>query len=259
MQNSFFTKIIMIIIIILVSLLREKKFPTMLGLHNLYLLKNKLMKKLHSLLLFGVMSFITFGLFSCSQDSEGQENSIPTTPQEKAEKVDNVIQLFDSYGWKLDTTIDKKERDRLILEMDYNQVKGMLEEFKKGWTFDKGESGQSRAASARDAYQTYYIEGSHSNYFFKNIISHIDIKYTPPTTPDATVIGSRVSSNPSLTWSPDEYKTFYFSGSECQIEVTGNAAYKPFYSHKQIMKGWVRKESNGFVRQGAVTDFHETN
>ena len=40
--------------------------------------------------------------------------------------------LFKKHNWNLDTTIPEKERNNLILQMDYDKVKSFLEDLDNG-------------------------------------------------------------------------------------------------------------------------------
>ena len=37
------------------------------------------------------------------------------------------MNLFDSYGWELDTTVSIEQRNKALLEMDYEKTKSFLE------------------------------------------------------------------------------------------------------------------------------------
>ena len=54
---------------------------------------------------------------------------------EKA-KIETFMNLFDSYGWELDTTISIEQRNKELLEMDYEKTKSFLEYMSNGIEFD---------------------------------------------------------------------------------------------------------------------------
>ena len=85
------------------------------------------------------------------------------------------------------------------------------------------------------------------------------VELAPPRTPKVTVTGSSISANyGGMTWTPDESnpKEFYFSGNKCNISLNGIIRYKPFYSGKQIMAGYVTKNSRGYLDGGKVERLH---
>ena len=57
---------------------------------------------------------------ACSKTSFVERNAVAS---DASYKVNQVTGLFESYGWKLDTTINEAERNRMIKKMDYNEVK----------------------------------------------------------------------------------------------------------------------------------------
>lgn len=73
------------------------------------------------------------------------------------------------------------------------------------------------------------------------------------------VTGSSISSNYSgLTWTPDKSgpEDFHFEGYTCHIAITGTIRYKPFYTGKQTMAGYVTKNRRGFLDGGKVERLH---
>ena len=50
---------------------------------------------------------------------------------EKA-KIETLMNLFDSYGWELDTTVSIEQRNNELLEMDYEKTKSFLEYMSNG-------------------------------------------------------------------------------------------------------------------------------
>ena len=141
----------------------------------------------------------------------------------------------------------------------------VLELADKGIKFEKKDAivsdVKTKALKTRgDIVQYYWITGIHSNALTQsNTISRIDMTYTPPRTPSVTITGSSISSNYSgMTWTPDDDnpKEFSFSGRRCDISLKGTIRYKPFYSGKQIMAGYVTKSSRGYLDGGKVERLH---
>ena len=80
-------------------------------------------------LILGVFSIVVlFCTMACSNTSFVESNAVTS---DASYKVSQITELFKSYGWKLDTTINEAERNRLIEKMDYNKVKALLEGMKK--------------------------------------------------------------------------------------------------------------------------------
>ena len=218
------------------------------------------MKK--SFLLLGLLAFVAIFISSCSQEDVVNDTK-GSSPE--SIKVDKMMNLFKTHNWNLDTTIPEKERNNLILQMDYDKVKKFLEDLDKGFKFEKKDSlvgdVKTKALKTRGAAtHNYWITGVHSNALTQsNTISRIDMTYTPPRTPKVTITDSSISSNyGGMTWTPDESnpKEFYFSGNRCDISLNGTIRYKPFYSGKQIMAGYVTKNSRGYLDGGKVERLH---
>ena len=80
-------------------------------------------------LILGVFSIVVlFCTTACSNASFVESNAVAS---DASYKVKQITELFKIYGWKLDTTINEAERNRLIENMDYNKVKALLEGMKK--------------------------------------------------------------------------------------------------------------------------------
>ena len=60
----------------------------------------------------------------------------------------------------------------------------------------------------------------------------------------------------SVAFPDDNPKEFSFSGRRCDISLKGTIRYKPFYSGKQIMAGYVTKSSRGYLDGGKVERLH---
>jgi hypothetical protein len=218
------------------------------------------MKK--NFLLLGLLAFVAFFISSCSQEDVVNDTKGASPESIKVEKMTN---LFKTYNWNLDTTIPEKERNKLILQMDYDKVKEFLENLNKGIKFEKKDTlvGEVKAKASKTRGITehhYSITGTHYNALTQsNTISRIDMTYTPPRTPKVTITGSSISANyGGMTWTPDESnpKDFYFSGNRCNISLNGIIRYKPFYSGKQIMAGYVTKNRSGYLDGGKVERLH---
>ena len=83
-----------------------------------------------------VFSFVSC-LVSCSNEKVVNNNNY--SEQEKA-KIEALMKLFDSYGWELDTTVSIEQRDKELLEMDYERAKTFLEYMSNGIEFEEGEN-----------------------------------------------------------------------------------------------------------------------
>ena len=78
---------------------------------------------------------------ACSNTSFVERNAVAS---DASYKINQIIDLFKSYGWKLDTTINEAERNRLIEKMNYNDVKAFLEDMKKGSSSEPSDSVKMR-------------------------------------------------------------------------------------------------------------------
>lgn len=84
-------------------------------------------------LLLGLLAFVAISIFSCSQENDTNDTKVFSAESLKIEKIKD---LFKTHNWALDSTIPEKERNALILQMDYDKVKKFLEELDKGITFE---------------------------------------------------------------------------------------------------------------------------
>ena len=82
-----------------------------------------------------VFSFVFF-FNSCANDESISNNGYS---EEENAKIETLMNLFDSYGWELDTTVSLEQRNKELLEMDYEKTKNFLEYMKKGIEFDNFE------------------------------------------------------------------------------------------------------------------------
>lgn len=82
-----------------------------------------------------VFSFVFF-FNSCANDESISNNGYS---EEENAKIETLMNLFDSYGWELDTTVSLAQRNKELLEMDYEKTKNFLEYMKKGIEFDNFE------------------------------------------------------------------------------------------------------------------------
>ena len=80
-------------------------------------------------------------IVACSNTSFVEHNAVAS---DASYKINQIIDLFKSYGWKLDTTINEAERNRLIEKMNYNDVKAFLEDMKKGSSSEPSDSVKMR-------------------------------------------------------------------------------------------------------------------
>ena len=93
-------------------------------------------------LILGVFSIVVlFCTMACSNTSFVESNAVTS---DASYKVSQITELFKSYGWKLDTTINEAERNRMIKKMDYNEVKAFLEERKKESAAEPSDSVKMR-------------------------------------------------------------------------------------------------------------------
>ena len=204
------------------------------------------------------LAYLSF-FASCSNEEDANNNSY--SDKEKV-KIETLMNLFESYGWELDTTVSIEQRNKELLEMDYEKTKGFLEYMSKGIEFDdsdsipQNKSNKSEILGNTRTAMTYPIYGSHSSSVASSQTTMI-LSYDAPTTSSVTVQSTSVSSNPATTWSPDEYGSFNFSGDRCDnIKATGTIKYGSIYNHKYEMIGWCSKNSTGIVNDGKITGFH---
>ena len=111
-------------------------------------------------------SFVLF-LGSCTNEEDINNNGY--SDKEKA-KIETLMNLFDSYGWELDTTVSIEQRNKELLEMDYEKTKSFLEYMSNGIEFDNFEPTQQnednapKALSNTRSTMTFPIYGSHAIY-----------------------------------------------------------------------------------------------
>lgn len=109
-------------------------------------------------------SFVLF-LGSCTNEEDINNNGY--SDKEKA-KIETLMNLFDSYGWELDTTVSIEQRNKELLEMDYEKTKSFLEYMSNGIEFDNFEPTQQnednapKALSNTRSTMTFPIYGSKS-------------------------------------------------------------------------------------------------
>lgn len=88
-------------------------------------------------LLLAFLAFVAIFISSCSQ--EYVVNNTKASSLESL-KVKKIKDLFKKHNWHLDTTIPEKERNNLILQMDYDKVKSFLEDLDNGIKFEKKDT-----------------------------------------------------------------------------------------------------------------------
>lgn len=198
-------------------------------------------------------------LGSCTNEEETNNNSY--SDKEKA-KIEALMNLFDSYGWELDTTVSVKQRNKELLEMDYEKTKNFLEYMNKGIEFDNfepttpSEDNAPKSLSNTRAAMTFPIYGSHSSAVASSNTTMI-LSYDGSKPSSVTIQSTSVSSNPATTWTPDAYGSFNFSGNKCDnIKATGMIKHGSIYKHKYEMVGWCSKNNEGIVNDGKITGFH---
>lgn len=97
------------------------------------------MKKANYLLsVCSVICLIT-GFASCSNEESGEQN---LNFKSDKEKIEEMMRLFESYGWEMDTTVSIEQRNKELLEMDYEKTKSFLDFLKGGFEMDSIESGE---------------------------------------------------------------------------------------------------------------------
>ena len=142
-------------------------------------------KKLLSLVT--VFSFVSC-LVSCSNEKVVNNNNY--SEQEKA-KIEALMKLFDSYGWELDTTVSIEQRDKELLEMDYERAKTFLEYMSNGIEFDNLEY-------YTRTFMAFPIYGSHSSSAVSSKTTMI-LSYAGPNLSSVTIQSTLVSLNPAST------------------------------------------------------------
>ena len=88
-------------------------------------------------LLLAFLAFIAIFISSCSQEYVVNNTKASSLESHKIEKMKD---LFKKHNWHLDTTIPEKERNDLILQMDYDKVKSFLEELDNGIKVEKKDT-----------------------------------------------------------------------------------------------------------------------
>lgn len=86
-------------------------------------------------IIFALTAFVLLNFISsCTND----EYSSPYSEKEQ-EKIESLVNLFDSYGWELDSGVSIEQRNKELLKMDYEKTKNFLEYMSKGIEFDNFE------------------------------------------------------------------------------------------------------------------------
>lgn len=140
-------------------------------------------------------SFVLF-LGSCTNEEDINNNGY--SDKEKA-KIETLMNLFDSYGWELDTTISIEQRNKELLEMDYEKTKSFLEYMSNGIEFDNFEPTQQsednapKALSNTRSTMTFPIYGSHSSAVASSQTTMI-LSYDGPKPSSVTIQSTSVSS-----------------------------------------------------------------
>ena len=119
-------------------------------------------------IIFALTAFVLLNFISsCTND----EYSSPYSEKEQ-EKIESLVNLFDSYGWELDSGVSIEQRNKELLKMDYEKTKNFLEYMSKGIEFDNFEPvpqnednmpDSLKETRATRAYMTFPIYGSHSS------------------------------------------------------------------------------------------------
>jgi hypothetical protein len=202
-------------------------------------------------------AFVLF-LGSCANEEDVNNNGY--SDKEKA-KIETLMNLFDSYGWELDTTVSIEQRNKELLEMDYEKTKKFLEYMSKDIEFDnfeptpQSEINAPEALSNTRAFMTFPIYGSHRSAVASSQTT-MTLSYDGPKPSSVTIQSTSVSSNPSTTWIPDTYGSFSFSGNRCDnIRATGMIRYGSFYRHRYEMVGWCSKNNSGIIVDGRINRF----
>ena len=189
-------------------------------------------------------SFVLF-LGSCTNEEDINNNGY--SDKEKA-KIETLMNLFDSYGWELDTTISIEQRNKELLEMDYEKTKSFLEYMSNGIEFDNFEPTQQsednapKALSNTRSTMTFPIYGSHSSAVASSQTTMI-LSYDGPKTfqCDDTKYIEYLQTLQQLGLLMNTV-LLTFSGNKCDnIKATGMIKYGSIYKHKYEMVGWCSK------------------
>ncbi|MCS2512414.1 hypothetical protein NXX27_22320 [Bacteroides fragilis] len=143
-------------------------------------------------------SFVLF-LGSCTNEEDINNNGY--SDKEKA-KIETLMNLFDSYGWELDTTVSIEQRNKELLEMDYEKTKSFLEYMSNGIEFDNFEPTQQNEANAPKALSNTDLYGSHISAVASSQTTMIFIYDESQNLQSVTIQKYIVSSNPATTWTP---------------------------------------------------------
>lgn len=108
-------------------------------------------------------SFVLF-LGSCTNEEDINNNGY--SDKEKA-KIETLMNLFDSYGWELDTTVSIEQRNKELLEMDYEKTKSFLEYMSNGIEFDNFEPTQQNEDNAPKALSNTRCRSKSANTLFR--------------------------------------------------------------------------------------------
>lgn len=217
------------------------------------------MKKIYYLIALSMVIFFALGTTSCSKDETDSQNQQVQTDKEKLEEM---IRLFESYGWERDPDVSEEERNKMLLEVDIDTFKAFLEFFKTGGTETDSplppilntDTAQTKAVTPRAL--SYIIRGEHHSAVIDSRTT-MTLSYNWPDATTVTVTKTTVESNPSSVWTPDAYSTFNFSGTRCDVSATGTGKSYGIIK-KMIMKGNVNKSaSTNYITDGKVSSFRE--
>ena len=197
-------------------------------------------------------------LISCSNEYDTND----TYSKVEQIKIQKMMNLLESYGFELDSTVSIKERNQELLEFDYDSVKDFLESSYNNST-EEATTGNhtlmTKSPYILNKPSQFTIYGEHKSVVSSTKTTMV-LSYTPPSTHTVQVIDTKVKPNIAITWTPDEYGSFSFNDLKCEnITVTGIVKFGHAYRGKYKMVGWVEKFTDGRLYNGAIEHFRPYN
>lgn len=200
-----------------------------------------------------VCVFALFAITSCRNDIDTPSNKDVANQEHLQRMKDLCVQ----YGWTQIEGVSQKELDNFLLSEDYERTKEFFELMKTGGeTIDLTDLRQntqqtSTSTRAGGVKLTYVLRGQHNSYVASSTTEMV-VKYDRY---ELDVVSTRVSSNPTCTWTPNPTSTFYFSNNRCDIAVTGQVKWG-FVKRDMTMKAYmILRPNSEVVSEGKINSF----